>query len=129
MPRRKRTAPSPILLDSFWHGIQYIEVVHIDEYTEAIGKGSAQKVKRLKNFNKALEAIAEDYFWGNTKARKNIRRLVDNPRKITELGIQMALKGVELEDRAMRNLAKEVKKHIKILEKARLANLNNSGTS
>lgn len=129
MPRRKRVAPIPPLLGSFWCGIQYTEVVLIDEHTENIGKGAAKKIKRLKNFDLALTAIAEDYFWGGINIQRKIKPLIDEPRKISALRDELQRRGLELEDRAMRSLAMDIKKQIRALATAKKIVEKEKGTS
>jgi hypothetical protein len=116
MPRNKRIAPPPNIIGGFIEAGEIIDIVQIDERTESYGKGAYLRVRRLKNFNKALNLFADEYFWG-TKKRK-LKKLVHDPRKTSALADVLVSLGVELEDRALRNLAIEIKKQIKALDNA-----------
>ena len=116
MPRVKRNAPSPIIIGHYFEGIQRVEVEAIDEKTEYFGKGAKAKVRKLKNHNKALDLFANEYFWG--KNQRKPYPLIHNPRKISALANQLVILGINLEDRALRNLAMLVRKDILALENA-----------
>lgn len=116
MPRNKRIAPSPKIIGTFVEDGQKIEIVEIDELTENYGKGAYLKVRRLQNFNKALDLFAEQYFWG--EKRQKLKKLVYDPRKTSALSDALLRLGIELEDRALRTLAIEIKRQIKALDSA-----------
>ena len=116
MPRSKPPPPTPRVIGEYYEGILRVEIVEIDEQTENYGKGASAKVRRLKNFNKALEAFSNEYYWGPKK--RKLKKLVYDPRKTSALANELVILGVELEDRAMRDLAVEIKKQIKILDSA-----------
>lgn len=116
MPRRKRIPPPPKVIGSFTENGEVVEIIEIDEQTENYGKGAYAKVRRLKNFNMALESFADEYFWGNKK--RKLKRLVYDPRKTSALANELVTLGVELEDRALRDLAIEIRKQIKALDNA-----------
>ncbi len=114
MSRRKRFPPTPKVIDEYYEGILHVEIVEIDEQTENFGKGASAKVRRLKNFDKALKAFAEEYYWGPKK--RKLKKLVYDPRKTSALANELVTLGVELEDRAMRDLAVEIKRQIRVLD-------------
>lgn len=116
MPRRKRIPPPPKVIGSFTENGEVVEIIEIDEQTENYGKGAYAKVRRLKNFNITLERFADEYFWGNKK--RKLKRLVYDPRKTSALANELVTLGVELEDRALRDLAVEIRKQIKALDNA-----------
>ena len=116
MPRNKRVAPPPNIIGSFSEDSEITHIILIDEHTEGYGKGAYLRVRRLQNFNKALEAFAEEYFWGSK--RRKLKKLVYDPRKTSALADVLVTMGIELEDRALRNLAIEIKKQIKALDNA-----------
>lgn len=114
MPRKKRVPPTPKVIDSFYEGILQVEVVEIDEESENFGKGAAAKVRNLKNYNRALERFANEYFWGKNKDA--LKPLIHDSRKISALAEKLSLLGIYLEDRALRTLAMEIRRDILALE-------------
>ncbi|MEA9567539.1 hypothetical protein [Polynucleobacter sp. AP-Nickl1-40-C4] len=119
MTKPKKT-PEPEVIAIYKDDQQMTEVVEINEHTENKGKGAALKVWRFKNFNKAFGLIAAKYFFGHPslKETKTIRQCIREPRKISMLTKHFERMGVYLSDRAARNLAIEIQKHIKLLESA-----------
>ncbi len=116
MPRAKKIPPSPRIIGSYFEGIQHVEIVEINEQTEYFGKGAKAKIRRLRNHNNALELFADEYFWGKNK--RKLHPLIHNPRKISALANQLVMLGIDLEDRALRNLAALIRKDILALENA-----------
>jgi len=116
MPRNKRIAPSPKIIGTFVEDGQKIEIVEIDELTESYGKGAYLRVRRLQTFNKALEVFAEQFFCG--KKKQKLKKLIYDPRKTSALANELLRLGIELEDRALRSLAIEIKRQIKALDSA-----------
>lgn len=116
MPRKKKIPPLPKVVGRFTENSEVVEIVEIDEHTESFGKGAYAKVRRLKNFNIALERFADEYFWGNKK--RKLKQLVYNPRKTSALANELVTLGIELQDRSLRDLAVEIRKQIKALDNA-----------
>jgi hypothetical protein len=116
MPRKKINPKQPKEVARYTDDEVEVIIVEIDEETENFGKGASAKVRRLKNFNKALDAFANEYFWGQRRIR--LKSLIHNPRKITALANELILLGIDLEDRALRNLAVDIKKNIIAFENA-----------
>lgn len=114
MPRAKKIAPSPQIVGTYYEGIQPVEVLEINEETENFGKGAKAKIRKLRNHNKALALFANEYFWG--KNRRRLHPLIHNPRKISALANQLAILGVNLQDRALRDMAMIIRKEILALE-------------
>ncbi len=114
MPRAKKIPPSPQVVGTYYEGIQPVEVLEINEETENFGKGAKAKIRKLRNHNKALELFANEYFWG--KNRRKLHPLIHNPRKISALANQLAILGVDLQDRALRDMAMIIRKEILALE-------------
>ena len=110
MPRAKRNPPSPKIIGGYFEGILQVEIVEVNEQSENFGKGAAAKVRNLRNCNEALERFADEYFWGRNK--RKLKPLIHDKRKISALSRQLTLLGVDLEDRALRNLAIQVRKDI-----------------
>ena len=119
MTKPKKT-PEPEVIAIYQDGEEITEAVEINEHTENKGKGAALKVRRFKNFDKAFGLIAAKYFFGHPSLieTKTIRQCIREPRKISMLTKYFERMGVYLSDRAARNLAIEIRKHIKILEGA-----------
>lgn len=114
MPRLKRTPPAPKVIGSYNEGIVKVEIIEIDEESESYGTGASAKVRKLKNYNQALEKFANEYFWGEYKS--DLKPLIHDNRQISALSRKLTLLGINLEDRALRALAKEVRKAILALE-------------
>ena len=114
MPRPKRTPPPPKVIGSYNEGIVQVEIVEINEESESYGAGASAKVRKLKNYNLALEKFANEYFWGQHK--DDLKPLIHDARQISALSRKLTLLGIHLEDRALRALAEEVRKAILALE-------------
>jgi hypothetical protein len=114
MPRLKRIPPAPKVIGSYNEGIVKVEIIEIDEESESYGTGASAKVRKLKNYNQALEKFANEYFWGEYKS--DLKPLIHDNRQISALSRKLTLLGINLEDRALRALAKEVRKAILALE-------------
>lgn len=112
MPRAKKTAPKPKVLGVLYEGILKIPIVEITEETENIGKGAKQKVENLKNFEKAHELIADEYFFGSVSQKKKIKELIYGNRKISAFRDELQRRGINLEDRACGTLAEAIQKSI-----------------
>jgi len=118
MPRPIRTPKMPIVLGSFYHGIQRYEMFAIDKETESHGKGANKRLGYLKNFDKAIQEIVEKYLNGDQKIKSKLKLTLSNPKKLKPLMEQLELIGIELNERALRNLAKIIRKEIIAWENA-----------
>lgn len=122
MPRKKITPPAPIS-----HGFtnepdgSKREILEITPESVNFGSGAAKKVKALQDFDIALSKIADEYYFGSKNAKSKIAELIDNSRQNSALKTKLELMGIDLEDRAMRDLAKKIKKAIKEIEEAKKA--------
>jgi hypothetical protein len=122
MPRKKIAPPAPIS-----HGFtnesedSKREILEITPESVNFGSGAAKKVKALQDFEVALSKIADEYYFGSEKAKSKIAELIDNSRQNSALKTKLELMGIDLEDRAMRDLAKKIKKAIKEIEEAKKA--------
>ena len=123
MPRKKNSPPPPIS-----HGFtsepndRKREILEITPESENFGSGAAKKVKALQDFDLACMKIANEYFFGSGKAKLDIKELIEGDRKISALKTKLELMGIELGDRAMRELAKRVKCAIEEFNQALKAN-------
>lgn len=116
MPRRKRVPKKPLLLSEFFIGIQKYQVLSIDEETESYGSGANKKLSYLKNFDLAIQEIVLRYVDGDQKIKRKLQLTLKNPKKLKPLMEQLELIGVDLNERALRNLAKRVRIEIKACE-------------
>jgi hypothetical protein len=116
MPRKKRVPKEPLLLSEFFIGIQKYQVLSIDEETESYGSGANKKLSYLKNFDLAIQEIVLRYVDGDQKIKRKLQLTLKNPKKIKPLMEQLELIGVDLNERALRNLAKRVRIEIKACE-------------
>jgi|LauGreDrversion4_2_1035121.scaffolds.fasta_scaffold1621516_1 hypothetical protein len=124
MPRPTRTPKMPIVLGGFYYGIQRYEIFAIDEETESYGKGANKRLGYLKNFDKAVQEIVEKYLNGDQKIKSKLKLTVSNPKKLKPLMEQLEFIGIELNERALRNLAKIIRKEIIVWENAIKNNLS-----
>ena len=116
MPRKKRVPKEPLLLSEFFIGIQKYQVLSIDEETESYGSGANKKLSYLKNFDLAIQEIVLRYVDGDQKIKRKLQLTLKNPKKLKPLMEQLELIGVDLNERALRNLAKRVRIEIKACE-------------
>lgn len=116
MPRKKRVRKDPLLLGEFFIGIQKYQYFLIDEETESYGSGANKKLSYFKNFDLALQKIVSKYFEGDQNIKRKLQLTLKNPKKLKPLMDQLELIGVDLNERALRNLAKRVRIEIKALE-------------
>jgi hypothetical protein len=118
MPRKKRVRKEPLLLKEFFVGIQKYQVLLIDEETESYGSGANKKLSYFKNFDLAFQKIVSKYFDGDQKIKRKLQLTLKNPKKLKPLMEQLELIGVDLNERALRSLAKRVRIEIKAFESA-----------
>lgn len=118
MPRPTRTPKIPIALGGYFHGIQRYEMFAIDGETESYGKGANKRLGYLKNFDQAVQEIVTKYLNGDQKIKSKLKLTVSNPKKLKPLMEQLELIGIDLNERALRNLAKRVRIEIKAWENA-----------
>lgn len=118
MPRKKRVRKEPLLLQEFYIGIQKYQVLLIDEETESYGSGANNKLSYFRNFDLAFQKIVSKYFDGDQKIKRKLQLTLKNPKKLKPLMEQLELIGVDLNERALRNLAKRVRIEIKAFENA-----------
>lgn len=118
MPRKKRVRKEPLFIDDFFIGIEKYQVLLIDEETESYGRGANKKLTYLKNFDLAFQEIVSKYLDGDQKIKRKLQLTLKNPKKLKPLMEQLELIGVDLNERALRNLAKRVRIEIKAIENA-----------
>lgn len=118
MPRKKRVRKEPLFIDEFFIGIEKYQVLLIDEETESYGRGANKKLTHLKNFDLAFQEIVSKYLDGDQKIKRKLQLTLKNPKKLKPLMEQLELIGVDLNERALRNLAKRVRIEIKAIENA-----------
>jgi len=118
MPRPKRIKIDPQKLGEVEvDGVKF-DIVGVTKETESFGHGAAKRVVALQNFNKALDSISQKYYWGDSKDQARLRKLISEPTSLSELARELELEGINLEERAMRALAKKVKVAIKHFDEA-----------
>ena len=127
MPRKKRVPKEPLLLKEFYSGIEKIQVFLIDEETESYGKGSNKKLSYYNNFDLAIREIVAKYLDGDQKIKGRLKVTLKDPKKLKPLMEQLELIGIDLNERALRNLAKKVRIEIKAWENA-IKNNPSAGT-
>lgn len=118
MPRPKRIKIDPQKLGEVAVDGVTFDIVGVTEETESYGHGAAKRVLALQNFNKALDSIAQKYYWGDSKDQARLRKLISEPISLSELARELELEGINLEERAMRELAKKIKVSIKHFNEA-----------
>jgi hypothetical protein len=118
MPRKKRVRKEPLLLNEFYIGIQEVQILLIDEETESYGSGANKKLSYFKNFDLAIQKIVSVYLDGDQKIKSKLQLTLKDPKKLKPLMEQLELIGIDLNERALRNLAKRVRIEIKAWENA-----------
>ena len=118
MPRKKRVRKEPLPLSEFYIGIQKVQILLIDEETESYGSGANKKLSYFKNFDLAIQKIVSNYLDGDQKIRGKLQLTLKDPKKLKVLMEQLELIGIDLNERALRNLAKRVRIEIKAWENA-----------
>ena len=127
MPRPKRIAKKPLVLGSYYYGIQRYEIFSVNEETESYGSGANKKLSYFKNFELAIQKIVTRYLDGDQKIKRKLKLTIQNPKKLKPLMDQLELIGVDLNERALRNLAKRIRKEIMAWENA-IKNNPSTGT-
>jgi hypothetical protein len=122
VPRKPTIQPPPLYTFSVWYGIQEYVFVVRDETCEVIGRGMHNVAAHNKQFSKALQELAAEYFWGSNLEKIKIR---DACRSDNALAIELAIRDFPREERSLRKLASELRREFQILEKA-LAAKNSS---
>lgn len=127
MPRPKRIAKKPLVLGDYYYGIQRYEIFSVNEETESYGSGANKKLSYFKNFELAIQKIVTSYLDGDQKIKSKLKLTIKNPKKLKPLMDQLELIGVDLNERALRNLAKRIRKEIMAWENA-IKNNPSTGT-
>jgi len=119
MPRKKRIRVEPSKIREIEYDGDVYVIVEITEITESFGYGATKKLQALKNYNNALEHIANKLFFNKSSFEtKRIRRLIYEPISLISISRELELIGISLEERAMRELAQKVKVDIKAFDLA-----------
>ena len=118
MARPKRIKIEPQKIGEFEVDGEKVDIVYVTEETESYGHGAAKRKAAFQNYNKALESIANQYYFGTTKQKARIKEYISKPISLSGLAIELGLAGIELEERAMRELAKNIKIAIKAFDEA-----------
>lgn len=113
MPRRKRIKILPEIIDFIDEDGALASMELINEKTESYGAGASKKIQYLENYNKAIEHIANKVFFDDSEnVRKRFKKIIEKRVSIYGVCIELERIGIPLGDRAMRNLAREIKAHI-----------------
>ena len=119
MPRKKRIRVEPSKIGEIGYQGDVYVIVEITEITESFGHGATKKLQALRNYNNALEHIANKLFFNKSSFEtKRIRRLIYEPISLISISRELELIGISLEERAMRELAQKVKVDIKAFDLA-----------
>ena len=127
MPRPKRIAKKTLVLGDYYYGIQRYEIFSVNEETESYGSGANKKLSYFKNLELAIQKIVTRYLDGDQKIKSKLKLTIKNPKKLKPLMDQLELIGVDLNERALRNLAKRIRKEIMAWENA-IKNNPSTGT-
>jgi hypothetical protein len=113
MPRRKRKKTLPEIIDFIDEDGAPASMELINEKTESYGAGASKKIQSLENYNKAMEHIANKVFFDDSEnVRKRFKKIIEKRVSIYGVCIELERIGIPLGDRAMRNLARQIKAHI-----------------
>lgn len=118
MPRPKRKLVLPKVTNFIDKDGTPVVLELITEETEDYGAGAVKKVQKLRNFEIGLNHIANKIFFNASPISKVLEKQINKKVRLVGITRELQFTDIELEERAMRNLAKKIKKAIQGLQNA-----------
>jgi hypothetical protein len=112
MPRPKRIRLLPVISNYIDEDGKPFITELISEETESFGAGASKKIQNYRNFEIGLNHIANLLFFQNSHKKKELYSLITKEVSLVGISRELQFTNIKLEERAMRTLAKKIKKAI-----------------